>query len=146
MSAEKFNFQTPAGSLNGPELFSELGVPKPVFFPNLVVCNFYAETLFCALLKTYVLRSFALICTLFARICVFLRPTAFGNCRMNCFSCGICYQKPFHSCFYSSEKALFFTDFCFVASPSPNSVPTCSLRCRKREGIVLWGFQGNNLF
>ena len=51
---------------------------------NLVVCNFYAEALFCAHL-----RSFALICAhlrSFARICVFVRPTAFrttafGNCR-----------------------------------------------------------------
>ena len=44
---------------------------------------------------------------------------------MNCLSCRIPYQRlhslnawtPF------SEKALFFTDFCFVASPSQNSVP-----------------------
>ena len=49
---------------------------------NLVVCNLYAEVLFCALLQTCVcalLRSFA-------RICVFLqttafRTTAFGNSR-----------------------------------------------------------------
>ena len=48
---------------------------------NLVVCNFYVETLFCALafaLFFFYLRSLA-------RIYVFLRPTtfgttAFGNC------------------------------------------------------------------
>ena len=73
---------------------------------NLVVCNFYAEALFCALL-----RPFAPFCALlrtcvcahlrsFARICVFLRPTAFrttvfGNCEVSdslgnfCISWGI---------------------------------------------------------
>ena len=59
---------------------------------NLVVCNFYVEALFCALL-----RSFAFFCGLavalfgshlrsFAFFCMFLRPTAFrttafGKCR-----------------------------------------------------------------
>ena len=66
---------------------------------NQVVCNFFSETLFCALLRPFALfcglafalfcglafALFALICS-FARICVFLRPTAFratafGNCR-----------------------------------------------------------------
>ena len=70
---------------------------------NLVVCNFYTNVLFgalmrpfalfCALLRTCVcalLRVFALFCAYlrsFAIICVFLRPTAFrttafGNCRL----------------------------------------------------------------
>ena len=50
-----------------------------------------------------------------------------GTSSMNCLSCKIPYQ-----CLHSlaawtpfSEKALFFTDFCFVASPSQNSVPNC---------------------
>ena len=46
--------------------------------PNLVASNFYAEALLCTLL-----RSFALFCGLaFALICVFLRPTAFRNDRV----------------------------------------------------------------
>ena len=49
-----------------------LRVPFGVVVSNLVVCNsYFAEALWCALL-----RPFALICGL-ALICVFLRPTAF---------------------------------------------------------------------
>ena len=58
----------------------------------LVVCNSYAEALFCALLRPFVLFCglvFALFCAhlrSFELVCVFLRPivfrtTAFGNCR-----------------------------------------------------------------
>ena len=57
---------------------------------NLVVCTFYAETLFCALLHPFA-SSFADFCVCahlrsVACICVFLRTTAFatttfGNCR-----------------------------------------------------------------
>ena len=68
----------------------------PTSPPLMVVCNFYAEALFCTLfafcvlLRSFVdlrLRSFALICSLLPHICVFLRPTAFrttafGNCRL----------------------------------------------------------------
>ena len=60
---------------------------------NLVVCKFYAKTLFCALLRPFALfceLAFALFCgqlRSFALICVFLRPTAFRatpfrNCRV----------------------------------------------------------------
>ena len=61
---------------------------------NLVVCNFYADALFCALWRSFApfcalcahLRSFAfaLFCAhlrSFARLCVFLQTTAFGKCR-----------------------------------------------------------------
>ena len=68
-----------------------MGVPKPGCF-NLVVCNFYAETLFCALLRPLALfcaLAVALFCAhlfSFAVMCVFLRTTAFrtitfGNSR-----------------------------------------------------------------
>ena len=59
---------------------------------NLVVCNFHAEALFCALLRPFVFAlfcaavfcgiGFALFCAhlhSFVRICVFLRLTAFGT-------------------------------------------------------------------
>ena len=49
---------------------------------NLVVCNFCAEALFCALLRSFAdlrLRAFALFCV-FLRTTAF-RTTAFGNCR-----------------------------------------------------------------
>ena len=59
---------------------------------NLVVCNIYAEPLFCALLRPFALfcgLAFVLFCVhlrSFALICVFLQTTAitataFGNCR-----------------------------------------------------------------
>ena len=63
---------------------AKLGELPNLVVSNLVLCTFYAEAHFCALLHTFAdlrLRSFALIC-------VFLRPTAFrttafGNCRNN---------------------------------------------------------------
>ena len=66
--------------------------PKNIFweFPdlvvlNLVVCNFYAEALFCALLRIFLQTCVCSLLRSFACICVFLRPTAFrtnafGNC------------------------------------------------------------------
>ena len=83
---------------SGPFLvnLNRLGVPKPGCYKpgclqflrgNALLCSFAP---FCALLRSFAdlrLRSFALICALFALICVFLRPTAFrttafGNSRV----------------------------------------------------------------
>ena len=57
---------------------------------------------------------------------------------VNCLSCRIPYQ-----CLHSlnawtpfSEKALFFTDFCFVSSPSPNSVPILPTSKKSLEFVV----------
>ena len=64
---------------------------------------------------------------------------------LNCLSCRILYQCPHSLC----EKALRFTDFCYVASPSPNSVPTpCDLSHTRHEGIQLnedrdWAVRGD---
>ena len=68
--------------------------PKPTYVgrSNLIVCNFYTEALFCALLRPFALSCALLrtcVCALlrsFALFCVFLRPNAFrttalGNCR-----------------------------------------------------------------
>ena len=51
---------------------------------------------------------------------------------LNCLSCGSPYQR-LHS-LNALKKALFFTDFCFVASPSPNSVPISTLYFR--QGVL----------
>ena len=37
-------------------------------------------------------------------------------------------------CPHSVKKTLFFSDFCFVASPSPNSVPICFPPQARRRG------------
>ena len=61
-----------------------------------------------------------------------------GTSSVNCLSCRIPYQclHSLNACTPFSEKALFFTDFCFVASPSQkSSVPMSPwmLQCRLQD-------------
>ena len=63
---------------------------------NLVVCKFYAEALFCTLLRSFAdlrLRSFALIC--FAPICMSLRPTAVRTTRLGTSDMGVVFYYPY---------------------------------------------------
>ena len=82
-------------------LRTKWGVPNLVVSNLDIVCNFYAEALFCALLRSFALfcgLAFAMFCAhlrSFARICVFLRPNAFrttalGNCRQDAVAVSVC--------------------------------------------------------
>ena len=69
-----------------------------------------------------------------------------GTSSLNCLFCRIPYQRlhslnawtPF------SEKALFFTEFCFVASPSQNSVTTHVLQPRLPLTGISWALRARN--
>ena len=55
---------------------------------------------------------------------------------LNCPSCRSAHDRPhsMHAWHWFSEKALFFTEFCFIASPSPKSIPILS-HCNWANGV-----------
>ena len=102
-------------------------------FPSLVLCNFFAEplfcatlfcaTLFCALLCSFDALCLQLFCS-FSHFCACLRPTAFGTTTFGNFR--IMYARAFGS-WVLAPKCLFFRGFEDLTEVfEPAGPPACS--------------------